>query len=61
MQHKGKVGLGLGREHARRGKALVVDQGGVVAADPLHRVRRVGDDGIKGLVVAKMRGDQGVA
>ena len=61
VQHKGKVGLGLGREHARRGKAVVVDQGRVVRAFPLHRVGRVGDDGIKRFVVAKVRFDQGVA
>src|SRR5690606_4520856 len=31
VQHKGKVGLRLGREHPGRGKALVVDQRRVVA------------------------------
>ena len=61
VQHKGKVGLGFGGEHTGGGKAVVVDQGGIVAADPLHRVRWIGDDGIKGFVVAKMRFDQGVA
>ena len=61
VQHKGKVGFGLGCEHASGGKAVVIDQGGVIAADPFHRIRRVGDDGIEGFVVAEVRVDQGVA
>lgn len=61
MQHKGKVGFGFGGEHASRGKALIVDQRRVVRADPLHRIRRVGDNGIKGFVIAKMRVDEGIA
>lgn len=61
VQHKGKVGFGFGCQYAGRRKALVVDQRGVVAADPLHRIGRVGDDGIEGFVVTEVRVDQGVA
>ena len=61
MQHKGKVGFGFGGEHTSWSKAVVVNQGWVVAAFPFHRIRRVGDNGIKGFVVAKMRVDQGIA
>lgn len=61
MQHEGEVGFGLGCQHAGWGKAIVVDEGWVVAADPLHRVRRVGYDGIKGFLVAEMRVPQRVA
>ena len=61
MQHKGKVCLALGGQYACGGKAVVVDEGGVVAADPLHRVRRVGDDGVKRFVIGKVRVNQRVA
>ena len=61
VHHKRHVGLGLGGQHAGRGKAVVVDQRGVVAANPFHRVRRVGDDGIKRLVVSKLGVFQRVA
>ncbi|MNF85335.1 hypothetical protein D3C84_677260 [compost metagenome] len=61
VQHKGEVGLGFGRQHAGRGKAVVVDQGRVVRPLPLHRVRWVGDDGIEGFVIAEMGGAEGVA
>ena len=36
MEHKGKIGLGLGRQHTGGRKAVIVDQGGVITADPLH-------------------------
>ena len=61
MQHEGEVGLRLGGEHARRSEAFVVDQGGVVAAFPFDGVRRIGDDGIEGLVITKLRIDQAIA
>lgn len=53
--------MDLGASTPAGGKALVVDQGWVVAADPLHRIRRVGDDGVKGTVVGKVRFFQRVA
>ena len=61
MQHKGKVGFGFRGQHTGRGEAVIVDQGGVVCAYPFHRVRRVGDDGIKGLVITKMWVSQRIA
>jgi hypothetical protein len=60
VQYKGKVGFGFGGEYARRGKAVVVDEGGIVAADPFYGIGRIGDDGVKGLVAVKMGGDEGV-
>ncbi|SLM31318.1 hypothetical protein MTBBW1_300049 [Desulfamplus magnetovallimortis] len=61
MQHKGKVGLGFGGEYTGGCKAVIVNQRRVVTAFPLHRIGRIGDDGIKGFVIAEMRIDQGVA
>ena len=61
MQDEGKVGLGLGGEHARRGEAVVVDERWIVAAFPFHGIGRIGDDGIKRFVVAEVRVGQGVA
>jgi len=61
MEHKGEVGLGLGSQHAGGGEAFIVDQGGVVGTLPLNRVGWIGDDGIEGLVVAKVRFEEGVA
>ena len=61
MQHKGKVGFGLGREHACGGKTVVVDERGVVRANPVDRIGWIRDDGIKGLVIAKLRIDEGIA
>ena len=41
VQDERQVRLALGRQHARRGKPRVVDQGGVVAARPFDGVRRL--------------------
>ena len=60
VQHKGKVGLGFGGKHARWGKAIVVDERGVVATYPLHRIRRIGDDGVKRFFIAKAWINKGV-
>ena len=41
MQHKSKVGLRLGRQHASRGKTHIVDKRRVVGTYPVYRIRRV--------------------
>ncbi len=61
MEHKGKVGLGFRSKHTGRSKAFIVNQRRIVTADPLYRVRRIGNDSIKGLVISKMGFDQGIA
>lgn len=61
MHDKGQVGLTLGREHTGWREARVVDERRVLVAHPLHRVRRVRDDGVKGLVVPVLRLEQRVA
>lgn len=55
VEHKGKVCLGFGSENAGGGKAVVIDEGGVIGADPFNGVRRVGDNGVKGFVLLKVR------
>ena len=61
VENEGKIGLALRRQHARGGKTLVVDERRVVAPHPLHRIGRVGHDGIEGLGVAMLRREEGVA
>ncbi len=61
MQHKSEIGLGFGSQHAGGGEALIVDQRGVFITLPLHRIGRIGDDGIERLFVAEVRFEQGVA
>ena len=61
VKYEGKVGFGLGRQHARGGEAVVVDEGGVVAADPLDGVGGIGDDGIEGLVIVVLGVGEGIA
>ena len=61
VENEGKIGLSLRRQHAGRGKTLVVDERGVVAPHPLHRVGRVGHDGVEGARVAVLRREEGVA
>ena len=53
VENKGEVGLGFRSQHAGRGKALIVDESGVVAPDPGHRVGRIGDNGVEGLFVTE--------
>ena len=52
MQHKSKVGLRLGRQHASRGKTCIVDKRGVARTHPSHRIRRVRNNSIERLIVA---------
>ena len=54
VQDKGKVSFRFGREHASRCKAFVIDQSGIVRTNPFQRIRRIGDDGIKGNVFPEM-------
>ena len=61
VEHKGKVGIVFGSEHASRCKAVVIDEGGIVFAHPLHGIGRVGDDGIEGAIAAKLWAEEGVA
>lgn len=61
MQHKSKVGFRLGCQHTGRCKAVVVDERGVVAAHPVYRIRRIGDNGIERLFVAILRMEERVA
>ena len=61
MHHKAKICLGLGCQHTGGGEALVIDEGGVIAADPFHRVGWIRDDGIEGLVLTEVGLGQGVA
>ena len=61
MEHKGKVGIIFGSQHASRRKAVVVDEGGIVFAHPLHGIGRVGDDGIEGTIATKLWAAEGVA
>ncbi len=61
MQDKGEVRLRLRSQHTCGGEAVVVDEGRVIAAHPLHRVGRIGDDGVEGLVLTKVGFGQGVA
>ena len=61
VQHKSKVSFGFGGEHASRGKTVIVDQGRVIRTYPLHRIGRVGNDGIERLVVAKVGFAQRIA
>lgn len=58
---KGKIGFGFRCEYACGGKAVVVDQGGVVAAYPVDGIGRIGDDGIKGFAVFEFGVGQRVA
>ena len=51
MHDKGKVGLGLGGQHAGRGKPGVIDEGGIAVPRPLDGVGGIADDQLKGLVV----------
>ena len=48
VHDEGKVGFGFGGKDAGGGVAFVVDQGGVVVADPAHGVGRVGTMASKG-------------
>ena len=61
MEHKGKVGFCIGRQHAGRGKARVVDERRVGLAYPAHGVGRIGDDGVEGFLSAVLRVEEGVA
>ena len=61
MHDEAEVGLGLRSQHTGGREAVVINEGGVVAADPLHRVGRIGNDGIEGLVFAEVGFGQGVA
>lgn len=61
MQDEGKIGFGFRCEYACGGKAVVVDQGGVVAAYPVDGIGRIGDDGIKGFAVFEFGVGQRVA
>lgn len=61
MENEGKIGLALRRQHPGRSKTLVVDERRVVAPHPLHRIGRVGHDGIEGFGVAVLRREEGVA
>ena len=61
MHHKAKICLGLGCQHTGGGETLVIDEGGVIATDPFHRVGWIRDDGIEGLVLTEVGLGQGVA
>ena len=61
VEDEGKVGIVFGSQHASRCKAIVVDEGGIVFAHPLHRIGRVGDDGIEGTIAAKLWAEESVA
>ncbi len=61
VEDEGKIGLGLGGEHPGGGEAVVVDEGGIVAADPFDRVGWIGDDGIEGFFVVVLGIEEGVA
>ena len=61
MEDEGKVGIVFGSEHASWCKAVVVDEGGIVFAHPLHGIGRVGDNGIEGTIAAKLWAQEGVA
>ena len=52
MQHESKVGLGLGSQYAGRGKTVVVDECRVIAAYPIDRIGRIGDNSIERLFIA---------
>ena len=55
MHGEGQVRLRLRGQHTRRGEAWVVDESRIVLADPLRRVRRIGDDRFEGLIVPVRR------
>lgn len=61
VEDEGKVGIVFGSQHASRCKAVVVDEGGIVFAHPLHGIGRVGDDGIEGTIAAKLWAQESVA
>ena len=41
--------------HASRGKTLIINQCRVIATNPLNRIRRVGHNSIKGLIITMLR------
>ena len=61
VENEGKVGTIFRCQHASGCKAVVVDEGGIVFAHPLHPIGRVGDDGIEGTIAAKLWAEEGVA
>lgn len=60
VENEGKVGTIFRCQHASGCKAVVVDEGGIVFAHPLHPIGRVGDDGIEGTIAAKLWAEEGV-
>jgi hypothetical protein len=61
VENEGEVRLRLGGEHTCGGEAVIVDEGGIIAALPFDRIGRIGDDGIEGLVAEEVGISQGVA
>ena len=55
MEHKSKVGFGFGSQYTGRSKAFIVDESWVIASNPVHRIRGIWNNGIKGFIIAKMR------
>ena len=60
MHDERHVRLALRRKHTGRGEARVVDEQRIVIARPLDRIRRIGDDQLKRLVVPVLRCGQRV-
>ena len=61
MHGKGKVCLAGRGQHTCGGETGIVDKQRVVFALPMNRIRGIGDNRIKGLIVPVVGIDQGIS